>query len=66
MPRGPWRAGGHGRDGEMAVRIAAHRARRSEGWRVVEAPLGLGAALAAMAGGVVLCVAGLPLLRKPR
>lgn len=37
-------------DAEMAARIRAHRARRGEGWRTVEAPLHLVGALAAAAG----------------
>lgn len=37
-------------DPEMAARIARHRADRPDGWRTVEAPLGLPEAIAALAG----------------
>jgi adenosyl cobinamide kinase/adenosyl cobinamide phosphate guanylyltransferase len=33
-------------DAEMAARVAEHQRRRGPGWQTVEAPLGLGAALA--------------------
>ena len=44
---------GPARDGEMATRIAAHVARRPSEWATIEAPLDVGAAIAA-ADGVVL------------
>jgi adenosylcobinamide kinase/adenosylcobinamide-phosphate guanylyltransferase len=43
-----------GRDGEMADRIARHRADRGERWRTVECPLALPAAIAAVETGAVL------------
>ena len=41
-------------DDEMRARIAAHRARREDGWRTVEAPLDLPGALRKAAGAPVL------------
>lgn len=43
-------------DGEMAAKIAAHRARRGTGWRTVETPLEPGAALAGMRPGEVALI----------
>ena len=42
-------ATGRAFDGEMETRIAEHRSRRGDLWRTVEAPLDLGAAIAAEA-----------------
>jgi adenosyl cobinamide kinase/adenosyl cobinamide phosphate guanylyltransferase len=44
----PWIyvATAHAFDEEMRVRIAAHRVRRNEGWRTVEAPVDLAGAIA--------------------
>lgn len=42
------------RDGEMAERIARHRAERGTGWQTAEAPLAVTAALAGAAADVVL------------
>ena len=54
----PWRyiATGQAFDAEMDARIAAHRARRSESWMTVEAPLELAAALDAPAPVLVDCL----------
>lgn len=41
-------------DAEMAGRIARHRADRGAGWRTVEAPYDLAAAIGAAQGGTVL------------
>jgi adenosylcobinamide kinase/adenosylcobinamide-phosphate guanylyltransferase len=41
-------------DDEMRARIAEHRARRDAGWRTVDAPVGLGAALDDAGGAPVL------------
>lgn len=41
-------------DAEMAGRIARHRAERGAGWRTVEAPYDLAAAIGAAQGGTVL------------
>jgi len=51
----------HAGDDEMARRIAAHRARRPEGWRTLETPLSPAAALREGRERVVLldCLSGL-------
>jgi adenosylcobinamide kinase/adenosylcobinamide-phosphate guanylyltransferase len=43
-------------DGEMAARIAHHRAERGGRWRTVEAPLELPAAIGAIASAEAVCV----------
>ena len=54
----PWTyiATGEPWDDEMRARIAAHRAGRGQGWRTVEAPLALPAALAVSGPVLVDCL----------
>ena len=47
---------GEAKDGEMAARIARHRAARPPGWATVEEPLELEAALAAVPAGACVVV----------
>ena len=49
-------ATGEGRDPEMAGRIARHRERRPQAWRTIEAPRGVGRALAQEAGDADVAV----------